>query len=275
MMFSEDEWVVFIISGIIVFFGFLGQLLTGKPRLYLRNTSASGLVRLSVLLSMGWVVYVLYNHADPSVVGAYRMFYILLGLAVIFIFGLGGAGRTGMRNGVDVMERNNPAAGVLIAAFVLATGMIYGGSLWGEADPDGDGEGGWWIPMGFFISGWISLCIATVLFRRRETSSITRRIRQMRNPREALGFALYLLSSGWILCEAVAGDFYGWKQGLTTVGAIGGMLVTHEVIGMIFSRNEAVKPRAMTGIEVISYIAWGVGFSVVNRYVLPSWGIQL
>ena len=272
---SGDEVFIFFLAGLITFIAIIGQVFTSKHRLFLREASADGLVRLSMLLSMAWVVYVLYQHADPSVVGIYRLFYIVLGIAVIFLFGLGGAGRTGARHGVDVMERNNHASGLLIAAFVLATGLIYGGSLWGEADPDGEGEGGWWIPMGFFLSGWISLCIATWLFRRRETSGMTRRIRQMRNPREALGFCLYILSSGWILSEAVAGDFYGWNQGLTTVGAIAGMLITHEIIGLVFSRGEMVKPKAMTGIEVVSYIAWAVGFSAVNKYVLPTWGIQL
>jgi len=272
---SGDEIFVFIIAGLITFFGFLNQIFTSKHRLFLRHAYADGLVRISILLSMLWVVYVLYNYADPSVVGIYRLFYIVLGFAVLFVFGKGGAGRTGVRHGVDVMERNNPAAGLLIAAFVFATGMIYGGSLWGEADPDGEGEGGWWIPMGFFLSGWISLCIATWLFRKRETNGITRRMRQTRNPREALGFALYILSSGWILTEAVSGDFYGWRHGLTAVGAIAGMLITHELVSMIFSRNEMAKPRAMTGWEVLTYIGWGVGFTVVNRYLLPSWGFPL
>jgi len=272
---SGDELFVFIAASIILFFTILGFIFTPKHRLYRRDASAEGMVRLGVVLSLAWVVYVLYHYADPSVVGIYRLFYIVLGLAVIRMFGVGGSGRTGMRHAVDVGERNNPAAGLAVGAFVSATGMIYGCSLWGEADPDGEGEGGWWIPMGFFIAGWIALSLSVWLYRVRETGGVVRRMRQIRNPRETLGFALYILSCGWIVGESVAGDFYGWLQGLTAVGAIGGMLIVHEVIGLTFSRDINARPKAMTGIEAVMYLGTTIAFTVVNRYLLPKWGIPL
>jgi len=272
---SPDEIIVLVISSLISLFAFFGHLFTSRHNIMVRRSVSEGLVRLSILLSLGWIIYVLYTYADPSVVGIYRLFYIILGLAVIHTFGIGGAGRTGMRHSVDVLERDNRAAGLLIASFVLATGMIYGGSLWGEADPDGEGEGGWWIPMGFFLAGWISLLIATRLYRIRETGGVVRRMRQVRNPQEVLGFSLYILSSGWILMDSVAGDFFGWRSGMITVGAIAGMLIVHELVGLTFNRDELAKPKAMTGIEVIVYIGTSVAFTMANKYFLPKWGIDL
>ncbi|HMO51123.1 MAG TPA: hypothetical protein PKE26_07750 [Kiritimatiellia bacterium] len=272
---SGDEVFVLVIASVISFFIVIGYFWSSKNRLYVRRSTGEGLVRLAVLGSMAWVVYVLYHYADPSVVGVYRLFYILLGFAVIHLFGLGGAGRTGMRYKVDVHERDNPAAGLLVAAFVLATGMIYGCSLWGEADPDGEGEGGWWIPMGFFLAGWIALLMATRLYRVRETGGVVRRMRQIRQPGQTVGFALYILSSGWILADSVAGDFYGWLQGLAAVGAIGGMLIGHELVGLTFKRDLNAKPKAMTGMEVLIYLGMTVGFAMVNRILLPKWGIPL
>lgn len=269
---SSDEIAVLVIASLISVFCIAGHLFTSRHRVMSRRASAEGIVRLGLLAAMAWITYVLFTYADPSVVGIYRLFYLVLGFAVLHLFGFGGAGRTGMRYSVDVLERNNPAAGLLAASFILATGLIFGGSLWGEADPDGEGEGGWWIPMGFFIAGWISLCIATWLYRLRETGGTVRRIRQVRDPREALGFSLYLLSTGWILMESVAGDFHGWRSGLLTTGAIAAMLVVHEIAGLVFNRNANARPKAMSLVEALLYIATTLGFSYVNQHLLPAWG---
>jgi hypothetical protein len=69
----------------------------------------------------------------------------------------------------------------VIAAFTLATGLIFGGSLWGEADPVGDGEGGWWIPASFFALGWTTLVIAFGLFLRREGGRLAHRLQRERS----------------------------------------------------------------------------------------------
>jgi len=272
---SEDEIFILVVAAAVAGVWLCLETFTAKHRLFFRRATGAGLVRLAFLLSMAWTAYVLANHADPSVVGVYRLFYMVLGAAVVAVFGLGASGRTGVRFTVDVLERRNPAAGLLVAAFVLATGLVFGGSVWGEADPDGEGEGGWWIPLGFFLAGWISLVISTALYRRRDTGGQVRRMRQLRNPGEVLAFVLYILSCGWILTEAVSGDFYGWRHGLTAVAAIAAMLMTREIVGLVFARGTPVRPQAMRGVEVGFYIAWSAGFTVLSRYVLPHWGVQL
>lgn len=272
---SPGEMTLLVIASIITALSVFGHAFTSHSAITVRRSAGEGLIRLALLAAMAWIAYVLYHHADPSVVGIYRLFYLVLGFAVIHTFGLGGARFTGMRHGVDVQERDNRAAGLLIAAYVLATGMIFGGSLWGEADPDGEGEGGWWIPMGFFVSGWIALSIACRLYRSRETGGLVRRMRQTRDPRATLGFALYLLSTGWILTESVAGDFHGWKSGLTAVGSIAAMLIGHEAFGLLFNRDLQAKPKAMTFLEAVLYLGTSVAFTYVNQHLLPKWGLPI
>lgn len=264
------ESILMVFSGIVLFLWTLAQISTNKHPLYFRNATAAGIVRLATLLAILPLLYVLLNLADPSVVGIYRWFYALLGAAIIILFGLGGAGRTGMRNQVDVLERSNPAAALLVGAFVIATGLIFAGANIGEADPVGDDEGGWWIPLGFFLAGWISLLLATLLYRRRDTRGNLRILRQIRDPRQTLPFALYLLSTAWILADAVAGDFYGWVHGLSAVGAIAGMLLSHELLGLYFTRGQPVKPRAMRWSEILFYIAWPVAYTYATQY-FPQW----
>jgi len=270
---TGDEVMMLMVFGTIGLALITRLIFSNKHPLYLRGAAAEGYVRVSIFLSIGWILFVLYNHADPSVVGFYRFFYLAIGLGVLQLFGVAGSRVTGLRRNIDVLERNNEAAGMVIAAFILATGMIYGCSNWGEADPSGEGEGGWWIVMGFFIAAWLCLLVATRLYRIRETGGVTRRMRQIREPQQLLGFALYLLSSGWILSESVAGDFYGWKQGLLGVGAIGGMLLVHEIVGLIFNRDLQAKPKTMTALEIIFYIASSAAYTWANHYFLPKWGI--
>jgi hypothetical protein len=84
------------------------------------------------------------------VTGTYVVFNLVLGYAATKLFGQAGARLFGLRMRVDVLERRNVAAALVIAASTLATGLIFGGNLWGDADPVGDDEGGWWIVGAFF-----------------------------------------------------------------------------------------------------------------------------
>jgi len=167
----------------------------------------------------------------------------------------------------DVCERHNAAAAVFFAGFVLATGMIFGGSLWGEADPTGSDEGGWWIPLGFFLAGWCVLILALALFFWREPGPTRLRIRRDRNLPTARAAASYALASAWVLTEAVAGDFYGWKQGLLAVGSVALLLVIHELFAFGQGRmTSALGPRggARTW-ETLTYPISGAIFWWLNR----------
>lgn len=265
---------VFVVCCILALSGLSRHFGVWMPPLYFRDAAGDGLVRLTLALVSGWIVYVLYHFADPSVVGFYRLFYVVMGLAVVMNFGVGGTRICGVRYRVDVIEHDNLHAALLVCAVTAATGLIFSGSIWGEADPTGDGEGGWWIPVGFFLAGWFSLLIALRLYVWRDTRGVVRRMRRRRVAGDAQPLVLYTLSTGWVLMRAVSGDFYGWSEGLLGVGTVAGMLITHEVIGLWVGRGEdAISTSATPGqrrVEAISYVLWTAGYAAAQRW-LPAW----
>jgi hypothetical protein len=256
----------------IVAYGVLSRMISFKPRLMRRNVAGPGLVRLSMILSLSYVLFVLYNYADPSVVGIYRLLYFMMGWAILYVFGTFGSIITGMHSDIDVGERANMAGALLVASFILATGLIYGNSLWGDADPSGDGEGGWWIPMGFFLVAWSILAFVTRMYRVGEWGGNSRWIRHVRKPSEVLHFAVFIVSSGWVLAVAVAGDFHGWMDGLLPLGTLALMMIVHQMIANFNQRPDNKPSRGMSPLEAIVNIAITVGYTYVQRFVVASWG---
>ena len=254
-------------------------------RLYLRGNPAPGIVRLGVWLSMGWIGFVLWRYADPSVTGIYVVFHLVMGYAVVKLFGQLAATLFGARTRVDVVERRNVPAALIIAAFTLATGLIFGGSLWGEADPVGDGEGGWWIPASFFALGWTTLAIAFGLFVRREGGRLGQRLQRERSLADARAVGAYLLGAGVALTEAVSGDFWGWWHGLLTFGILAALVIAHEVFAGLQARahrhgtagdvggDDAARPSdTRRTIEAIVYLLIGLGAWGLNRLLDLSVG---
>lgn len=198
-------------------------------RLYLRGNPAPGIVRLGVIIAMAWIAFVLWRYADPSVTGIYVVFYLIMGYAVVKVFGQFAISWFGARTRVDTVERRNVSAALVIAAFTVATGLIFGGSLWGEADPVGGDEGGWWIPLSFFLMGWITLLIAFGLFLRREPGRLAHRLQRERSIEDARATGVFLLAVGVALTDAVSGDFWGWQHGLLTFGVLACLVIAREL----------------------------------------------
>jgi hypothetical protein len=267
---SQDEGVVLLVLAGIVLAGHAFRTPWQLHRLYQRGRSAVALggVRLARWAAFGWVAYVLWNHADPSVTGIYRFFYLVMASAVFtvttpvltWILGAGSYR-------VDILERHNPAAAFLHAGAVLAMGLIFGGCLWGEADPDGDDEGGWWIPMGFLAAGWATLMVATALFRWREPHLNSRTIRQDRITSDGRAAALYTVSAAIPITQAVAGDFHGWRHGLLGVGAIVLLLAIREVFGHVQQRWVTVLGRGTRRWESTTYIVTGILYGLLQSHL--------
>lgn len=227
---SDDEIFITIVAAITAV-GCAGVTSVGglHPLCLVRNPGP-GLVRLAVIGSLVWLGIVLGFFGDPSIVGVYVWFYFLLGYAVTKLFGQVLLMASGISLRVDVAERRNWPAALFMAAFTFGTGLIFGGSLWGEADPNSDYEGGWWIPLGFFIQGWLVLVFMVTVYLVREPGRFRTGILHQRNESEAMGAACFTLSTAVLMTNAVAGDFYGWSEGLKDIGLAAGMLLAHEFL---------------------------------------------
>jgi hypothetical protein len=239
---DEFEVMIFVLFIILALVGMGANSMAALHPLYFRGNPAPGVVRLGIIAAMGWIFYVLLVHADPSVTGIYVLFYLVMGYALVKLCGQVMVNAFGTRTRVDAVERRNVPAALVIAAFVLATGLIFGGSLWGEADPDplSDDEGGWWIPLTFFFLGWGALILAFSLFLRREPGRLTERVIRGRSLPDARAAGAFLLSAAVPLTDAVAGDFWGWRHGLLSFGLIAALLLAHEGFA------SATRPRTVT-----------------------------
>jgi len=277
---DDSEVFVFIVSIGMAATGALVNSTAWLHELHFRNNPAPGVVRVGVILAMVWIGYVLWRHADPSVTGIYLLFYFVMGYGVVKLCGQTMAGAYGARTRVDTAERRNVPAALLISAFTLATGLIFGGSLWGDADPTGDDEGGWWIPVSFFLLGWACLLIVFALFLVREPGRLRQRLRGARSLDDARAAAVFLLGAGWLLADAVAGDFFGWRHALSTFGWLAGMLVLREVFSVWTLRSpggadaETTSQRLGLGrlIEAASYLVIAFGSSRIER-AIETWAL--
>jgi hypothetical protein len=277
---SESEVFVFIVSIVLGVVGIAVNSTAAMPNLYFRNNPAPGIVRAGVLLSLAWIGLVLWRWADPSVAGIYVVFYLVMGYAAVKMFGQTAAGIYGLRTRIDAAERRNVPAAIVIAAFTLATGLIFGGSLWGEADPVGDGEGGWWIPSRSSCWAGSRWWLAFALFELREPGSFARRLRRDRSVADARAAATFLLGAAVVLTDAVAGDFWGWWHGLLSFGVLAVMLLAHEVLAPRGGVEETARRGSVLDgrddakriVESLAYLAIAGVVWLLNRAIDAAWG---
>ena len=284
---DESEILILMVSAFVAVAAAASTRTGVFHRLYLRGNPAPGIVRLGVIVAMAWIAFVLWRYADPSVTGIYVVFYLIMGYAVVKVFGQFAASWLGARIRVDAVERRNVPAALVIAAFTVATGLIFGGSLWGEADPVGDGEGGWWIPLSFFLLGWTTLLIALGLFLRREPGSLAHRLQRERSLEDARATAFFLLAAGVALTEAVSGDFWGWQHGLLTFGVLAALVIARELFaGLAAAGTPAGRTGDVAGdagpshapsdtrrtLEAIAYVLLGLSAWGLNRLLDASLG---
>ena len=231
--------------------------------LVFRDNPWIGVVRWAFIGSVAWLCFVLAFFADPSIQGVYVLFDLVLGITVIQTFGHLGALFFGTSFRRDVVQRKNPAAAIFLSCFLFATGLLFGGSVWGEADPDGDDEGGWWIPLGFFLAGWGGLLALLGLFWFRESAGSTSTLIGDRDRWAARAAGVYTLSAAWVLTDAVAGDFHGWVHGLSAVLAVVVMLITHEIFRFAARRLGG----GLRILEIVVYIAAALIIPTIGRWI--------
>jgi hypothetical protein len=275
---SEDEVFVLVISVVFGVIGVARNTTSAFPPLSFRGNPALGIVRVSVILAMLWIAYVLWNYADPSVTGVYVFFYLVMGYGAVKMYGQTMAAAFGASTQHDAGERRNVAAAILIAALTISTGMIFGGSLWGEADPLSDAEGGWWIPVAFFHLGWGCLMGAFALYIRRDKGKLWHQIRRERDVPAARAAGAFLISCAIPLTEAVSGDFWGWRHGLASVGIIGALLIAHELFaswsggGADAAEVDVTKFDTRRIAETVAYLVIGGAAWGLHRMADRWWG---
>ncbi len=262
---SPDEVFVFVVSGAAGLVGLFATRLSSLPHVYTRRNPGVGLMHLAVAAAVLWTAYVLRYHGDPSIQGVYVVFYLVMAYGATKLFGQVCAQCYGLRLRSDIYERKNLAGALFIAGFTLATGIVFGGSLWGEADPLSDAEGGWWIPVGFFFLGWFTLVFVTALYLWREPGRFRRQICQERDTAMAWSAAVYVVSTATLILRGVAGDFWGWRHGILGMGTIALMLVGHEIITYL---GRSMPERSVLRlVERGLYIGLAVVVWALNRVI--------
>jgi hypothetical protein len=234
--------------------------------MFTRNNPGIGLMRLVVVAAVAWTAFVIQFHGDPSIKGVYVAFYLVMAYAATKLFGQLGAGLYGgLRLRSDAYERKNVAVTLFVAGFTLSTGIVFGGSLWGEADALSDAEGGWWIPVGFFLMGWVTLAISTAIYLWREPGRLRVQLCRERDTAMAWSAAFYTVSTSTLILRGVSGDFWGWRHGIFGMGAIGLMLVGHEVI--MFIGGKMPQATVLRIFERCMYIGLAAAVWMINRLI--------
>lgn len=262
---SDDEIFIFIVSSVVALGSMGSASISGLHPLSKERNPGPGLIRLAILAGLGWIGIVLAYFGDPSIQGIYVLFYLVMGYAVIKFFGQIMGQFFGVSMSVDIGQRKNWGAAVFLASFTLATGLIFGGSLWGEADPYSEAEGGWWIPLGFFLLGWLVMCFMLAIYLFREPGRFRTAIVQERSTSAASGAASFVLGSAVLMTDAVSGDFFGWGAGLMDIGMAAAMLVAHE-----FLRTPTGLPEATGARRVVESLFYLV-LAAIGTVVVWPW----
>ncbi|MCP1727506.1 hypothetical protein J2T60_001506 [Natronospira proteinivora] len=240
-VFWQDTGFVFGVALVTSFYGLSWSRVGRLHHLYWHKNSAIGLARLGVIASVLWCAYVLSLHADPTITGIWTVLYALMAFAAIKFFGQLWAEFFGPRLRIDVYERKNLAAAIFIAAFTLATGMIFGGAMWGSMTAESleygsifevlpGYEDGWWITPWFFLMGWTILALTQWLWIRREKANFADRIVRDHRINDAKAAAGFCLSNAVIITYAVHGDYHGFGDSLFGFSLIALPVLAHELM---------------------------------------------
>ena len=240
-IFWQDTGFLFGASLVASVWGLWRCRLAGLHPLYLRDNAAIGAARLGVIAAILWCGYVLFHHVDPSITGIWMVLYGLMALAAIKVFGQFAAEYFGPRLRVDIYERKNLAAGTVVGSFTFATGLIFGGAMWGEMEVEAleygwlfsglpGYEDGWWITPWFFLMGWVILFLTMRFWFVREHIDSRERIVRDRDQADANAFACFCIACAITIAYAVQGDYTGFFASLAGFSLIALPILAHEIL---------------------------------------------
>ena len=106
-----------------------------------------------------------------------------------------------------LFESRNAAAGLVCGAGLVATGLIYRGSV--------QGEGGFGTALAFFALGQAALYAVSLAYEWITPYDVRDEVIAKGNPAAAAAFAGAILAAGVIVGHAATGDFTSWRESLT------------------------------------------------------------
>jgi uncharacterized membrane protein YjfL (UPF0719 family) len=111
-----------------------------------------------------------------------------------------------VRIGKELFEQRSVGDGIIAGSALVATGMIYRGTL--------IGHGGLLPLIAFFVLGQLCLFAMSVVYQLITPYDVHKQISENKNLAVAFGFAGAILGFGVILSNAATGDFEGWGASL-------------------------------------------------------------
>lgn len=111
-----------------------------------------------------------------------------------------------VRIGKEIFEQRSVGDGIVAGSVLVATGLIYRGTL--------IGEGGLIPVVVFFLLGQGSLFLMSAVYQLITPYDVHRQISEHKNLAAALGFAGAILGFGIVLSNAATGDFTTWGESL-------------------------------------------------------------
>ncbi len=264
-----EESLAFCLMVSGAFMGWWGTRPGKLHSLYLQDNAGPGLIKAAVWISFFWIAFTLFFFGADRITLLWYWYYLLIGLGCVYVFGIYGTRWLGFEPRRHAYLNNNTGAGLVIAAFMLSTGLIYGGSVWGESEPESFEafagpfeslpsyeEGGWIIAL-FFLLGWIILFLVMKIWFLRN-GDLKRRILRGYSLDSAKAASLYCLGCAIPLTSAVAGDYHG----------LGDSLIGFSAIALPVLAGEIVRPLTASSVEAPRqpwlYLATGIAAAIAS-----------
>jgi len=277
-----DTGFAFTLAILMAYQGFKWSAIGGLNELYLRDNSAIGLTRLSVVVSLLWGIFVVLFFADPTIEGLWTPMYAINSYAATKFFGQHLGQRFGPRLRRDVYERKNVSAAVLLGSFTLATGLIYGAAMWGAVVPGALDYGGifqrlpgysdaWWITPWFFFMGWVVLVVSLRIWLAQEPYNVFDRIVRDRSIPEAVVSALFILANGLVIAHATHGDYLGLAESHASFFVFLLPVAALHLFARL-RRSSSTDDRAREG---FTYVGLAIGGILVVRVLAATLFVQV
>ena len=193
---------------------------------------------LAPLVAAGGLFLVLRFFASSDVRGSalYLAFYMVMGAAWVGAASLI-LGWLGISYRDDLLERGNPAAGLLLTGALLGLALAFAGANVGNGP-------GWWVVL-FCAALSTAAWLASWTLLEQVTGAVEW-VTVDRNVPAALRLAAYLEASGLLLGRAVAGDWVSVEATLVDFARQGGIGAAVLFAGAL-AGERACRPAAAAG----------------------------